>query len=421
MPDGQDNTQKTQLFYQWLSNTYGYIPAQYERFKAGHGVPFTMAVDETSPLFRYFDQYVYPAYQQQQQQVAREQELTSMLPTYRSGRDNALYSVFPITGFEDQSYTQRLSGLLNQMVYKGAMKPDEAERYYERSIESAAGGVPIEQLPYFNELQRPDFRDWQTWYVGQVDRARRDESTKRALVGQLTQGMPTQEIMKREEELGGLSVPELEYELELRDWRITQAEQARKETKRQAGEAQMRGMEAQKAFGEYETGMEQLRASARAAATPSEPVGTFDVNAIAQAKFQELMSQATPATAEQFTAMAPSPAQAEFYGGAKATAQVGAYNQALAEWNWTVAQGLAQYEQESASTEQWITQQTGQNVITSPYESEMPSFPAYKQFPSLETWAGKFDWYKEFLATPPEQRPGGTMGRKLTPRAKWRF
>jgi len=453
---------EAEQYYKWLEETYGYLFAQAERWKASK-MPFSAKIDESSQYYQYYlsqtdpEQYKEGIRQAEKRRAGESAEAT--LPDYTRwyarSPETAIRTLAPqldTSGnpiYAGDSYMERLNQWLSQLVYGNVMSESEKASYEARAYDAIMRGTNPYELPYFQDLQRPDYKDWAGWQVGEMRRYVKDETTRKAAIAKLAQG--AEGDFDYLAELEGMSTPELAYMQELRDRQAGINEEEAYYKRRLGIAGQMEELRTgvpfdfEKEKAQYaedllasEAGGWKSRERARYETqelaeqeiSGSKYSGSLRAEeALAQRKFASMMGRFTLATAENVASYAPSPATGQFYSGARGQEMANKYNQALADWNWTIARSEASMEmgaqgEEGTDTSRIVTE--GGTQFYAPVASQeggetSPSLAAKieKGFPSLETWAGQYDWYKEFLSTPKEWRPGGGRERALAPRVRY--
>lgn len=468
MADPQQGLAKQ--YYNWLLETYGWFVAENQITREA-GL-FQWGYDKNSPYFQHFKTEVLPTLDQ----VNPEQQATSMLPSYQKyasvSFENAISTLLPqgfgtdAISFSGTSYIERLESFLNRVVYGGGMGEQQRDDYLERAVKAILGGVPAEQLPYFENLQQQDYNQWSDYQVRNFKSYALDETRRQQLIGEVRQAesgvIDPEQSLSYSQELQNMSVPELEYVRQLQDWtqkgtvissdgvRRTYEENLaweEKDDQRQRAQAEYLGAAANlrqqellsgrarpetqeeaamiaSSPGYREKQLTQAKEAARAAGTQTAPYPS--IGELTRRQFNSLMRRSTPMTSETIQSQFEGkPAMGQFYSGGKGQAVANKYNKALVEWNMNLAAILAQNQQEeqwqgSVDTSQIVYQEGTPYYASAPGDPDEKNFGAVPQeFESAETWAGKYDWYKEFIATPPQWRPGGGQGKALSPRAKW--
>uniref|UniRef100_A0A6H1ZIH1 Uncharacterized protein n=1 Tax=viral metagenome TaxID=1070528 RepID=A0A6H1ZIH1_9ZZZZ len=187
---------------------------------------------------------------------------------------------------------------------------------------------------------------------------------------------------------------------------------------------------------QYEQGLDQLweteRARARERTRMMEEAGRPTLQEIIISQFKSLMGQSRlatgGATGEDILkgTNVRSPAMAQYYAGgegrrtlteaaSKYNLTARDYNEALTNWNWNMAQRLGQIEYEGGPPEYADIGPDYQFNIE--YTQRPEASP--EEFPDLETWKGQYNWYRKFISTPPESRPGGLRRAQLAPSVRW--
>jgi len=440
-------------FRDWLDETYGYISSK--ALQVWMDLPGTNLVD-MYPYQEWISQGR-PGWRSPQQRNKDEIYSAATTRIDTSGQiDNPnLFTSALNVGDLGTSYEERYEDFLMAMLYNGTITAEQVNEHLEATRDAILSGAPFEKLPFWEQMQRKDFQaQWGNYFIGGMSQEQaagkritsqqeylknyeKDLGTaynEQASIEERAQAIANSDFYAAK--LEGKTDEEAKAKFTSSWYSAQQALNAKKQAEQAriaTGATGLRTKEEQavgRRVGVQDVLAQQESARAQAfSATQASAERPPNLEERTMRNYQGLMATMTPAEAEDVEALyGKSPAQSEFYQGQFGSA-ARAYNAAVQQWNWAIATNLSEQEMANMGTvdvtkPQILEGGTGQQsegiYYYAPGKQEPVAQPRpIEQFPNLETWTGKYDWYKKFISTPPAWRPGGRQKEALSPRARY--